>query len=200
MGCLKYPATVRLAYYVQHSVVVYVNCAPWLCVHAHVVARIYSPYSPVSRKLNEYPTTSQKSPQGVCHLGFRDAPSPSCHKCPETVHMTRHVQGVKVGYVIHAPWRFVRAHGGDHIVVNRSVTLQGYSVSVRTSHHVQGSEVGGVKLRSAAVHTRSRRQSHSRQTRRHPAVASGVPTGRIPSLTPAWACGTTPPGWGAWGG
>ena len=86
--------------------------------------------------------------------------------------MTRHVQGVEVGYATYAPWRFVRAHGGDHIVVNRSATPQRYPASVRMTHHVQGAEVGCVKSHSAAVRTRSRRQSHSRQTRRHPAVAS----------------------------
>ena len=32
------------------------------------------------------------------------------------------------------PRRFVRAHGGDHIVVNHNVTLQGYSLLVRTMY------------------------------------------------------------------
>ena len=88
------------------------------------------------------------------------------------VRMTRHVQGVEVGYATYAPWRFVRAHGGDHIVVNRSATPQRYSALVRMTHHVQGAEVGCVKLHSAAVRTRSRRQSHSRQARCHSAEAS----------------------------
>ena len=48
MSCHKYPASVRMARYVQDVEVGYVNFAPWLCVLAHVVAETHSPYSPAA--------------------------------------------------------------------------------------------------------------------------------------------------------